>query len=185
MPKFLSIDLRERIIALHQEGFARRAIAERLQVSISTTIRIVSEYTKTDSIACKNFGPAKGRYKAAKYHDQIVELISKKRDLTLLEICTHLYERYQYSLSQSALHKYFVSIGISLKKTAHASEQEREDVVKKRKEWKFLQQWLDSSKLFFIDETSATTKMARRYGRSHKSDRCVASVPFGHWKTTT
>ena len=57
--------------------------------------------------------------------------------------------------------------------------------MKKRKEWKFLQQWLDSSKLFFIDETSATTKMARRYGRSHKSDRCVASVPFGHWKTTT
>lgn len=27
--------------------------------------------------------------------------------------------------------------------------------------------------------------MARMRGRSAKGDRCIASVPFGHWKTTT
>lgn len=37
----------------------------------------------------------------------------------------------------------------------------------------------------FIDETGASTKMARRYGRSMRGARCRAPVPHGHWKTTT
>lgn len=37
----------------------------------------------------------------------------------------------------------------------------------------------------FIDETGATTKMARLRGRSPRGERCRAAVPHGHWKTTT
>jgi len=37
----------------------------------------------------------------------------------------------------------------------------------------------------FIDETGASTKMARRYGRAPRGARCRAAVPHGHWKTTT
>ena len=37
----------------------------------------------------------------------------------------------------------------------------------------------------FIDETGATTKMARLRGRSPRGERCRASIPHGHWKTTT
>jgi transposase len=37
----------------------------------------------------------------------------------------------------------------------------------------------------FIDETGASTKMARRYGRAPRGERCRAPVPHGHWKTTT
>jgi len=37
----------------------------------------------------------------------------------------------------------------------------------------------------FIDETGASTKRARRYGRSLRGERCRAPVPHGHWKTTT
>ena len=37
----------------------------------------------------------------------------------------------------------------------------------------------------FIDETGASTKMARRYGRAPRGERCRASLPHGHWKTTT
>ena len=37
----------------------------------------------------------------------------------------------------------------------------------------------------FIDETWATTNMARRYGRAPRGARVVAAVPHGHWKTTT
>jgi transposase len=44
---------------------------------------------------------------------------------------------------------------------------------------------LDPSKLIFIDETGASTKMARLYGRARRGERCVAAVPHGHWKTTT
>ena len=42
-----------------------------------------------------------------------------------------------------------------------------------------------ADRLVFIDETGASTKMARRCGRSPRGERCVAAVPHGHWKTTT
>jgi len=48
-----------------------------------------------------------------------------------------------------------------------------------------LQPDLDPAKLVFLDETGATTKMARLRGRSPRGERCRASVPHGHWKTTT
>lgn len=37
----------------------------------------------------------------------------------------------------------------------------------------------------FIDETGASTKMARLWGRARRGERCRAPVPHGHWKTTT
>lgn len=44
---------------------------------------------------------------------------------------------------------------------------------------------LDPERLIFIDETAATTKMARRYGRAPRGERCRVAVPHGHWTTTT
>lgn len=44
---------------------------------------------------------------------------------------------------------------------------------------------LDPDKLIFIDETGASTKMARLRGRAPRGERCRASIPHGHWKTTT
>ena len=37
----------------------------------------------------------------------------------------------------------------------------------------------------FIDETGASTKMARLYGRAPRGRRLRAGVPHGYWKTTT
>jgi transposase len=71
------------------------------------------------------------------------------------------------------------------KKTAHASEQQRPDVLRRRQAWFAAQPDLEPERLVFIDETGASTKMARRYGRSARGVRCRAPIPHGHWKTTT
>jgi transposase len=55
----------------------------------------------------------------------------------------------------------------------------------KRDAWAVRIPGLDPAKLVFIDETSANTKMTRRYGRSPRGQRVVEAVPHGHWKTTT
>ena len=77
-----------------------------------------------------------------------------------------------------------------IKKTAHASEQERADVQAKRYRWRKRQDWLKQhehllGRIVFIDETGLNTKMARPRGRSAKGQRLVASIPHGHWKTMT
>jgi transposase len=71
------------------------------------------------------------------------------------------------------------------KKSLHAAEQDRPDVAAARRTWFGLQGKLDPKKLVFIDETSASTKMTRLYGRETRGKRLVCKVPHGHWKTST
>ena len=54
-----------------------------------------------------------------------------------------------------------------------------------RETWFEGQPDLDPSKLIFIDETGASTKMARLRGRAKRGQRCRAAIPHGHWKTIT
>jgi transposase len=58
-------------------------------------------------------------------------------------------------------------------------------VQQARREWRAKQASFDPRRLVFLDETWASTNMARRYGRAPRGERCVAAVPYGHWKTTT
>jgi transposase len=71
------------------------------------------------------------------------------------------------------------------KKTAHATERDRPDVVKRREAWFDNQPDLDPERLVFIDETWASTNMARLRGRAPKGERLRAGIPHGHWRTTT
>ncbi len=71
------------------------------------------------------------------------------------------------------------------KKTAHAAEQDRPDVLKRREDWFEGQLDLDPARLVFIDETGASTNMARLRGRAPRGKRLRAGIPQGHWKTTT
>jgi hypothetical protein len=71
------------------------------------------------------------------------------------------------------------------KKTAHAAEQDRPDILRRRQAWFDEQLDLDPTRLVFIVETWASTNMARRYGRAPRGRRLRIGVPHGHWKTTT
>jgi transposase len=66
-----------------------------------------------------------------------------------------------------------------------AAEQDRADVKAKREAWSEKVPGLDPTKLVFLDETGANTKMTRRYGRAPIGERVIGRVPHGHWKTTT
>jgi hypothetical protein len=71
------------------------------------------------------------------------------------------------------------------KKSLRAAEQERADVALARRRWIREQSMLNSSRLVFIDETAANTKMVRLSGRCPRGERLVGRVPHGHWKTIT
>lgn len=54
-----------------------------------------------------------------------------------------------------------------------------------RAQWKSEQSSWQAQRLVFIDETATATNMTRTRGRSPRGQRCVASVPHGHYKSTT
>ena len=55
----------------------------------------------------------------------------------------------------------------------------------RRADWRAGQPALDPARLWFIDETWASTNMTRTRGRSPRGERLVCPVPHGHWQTTT
>jgi transposase len=57
--------------------------------------------------------------------------------------------------------------------------------VKRRQDWFDGQLDLDPACVVFIDETWASTAMARLRGRAPRGERLKAGIPGGHWKTTT
>jgi transposase len=57
--------------------------------------------------------------------------------------------------------------------------------VIQREAWFEGQLDLDPDCLVFVDESWASTSMARRHGRCPRGERLRMSVPHGHWKTTT
>lgn len=71
------------------------------------------------------------------------------------------------------------------KKTIHASEQKRENVVEDRKNWFNEQPSMDTQKLVFPDECGVNTDMTRLYGRAVGKKRVHDHVPLKTPKKTT
>ena len=109
----------------------------------------------------------------------VLALVEETPDMTLAEIAAHLESEHRLRVSQSTVWRFFLRRGITFKKTAHASEQQRPDVLQRRRAWFETQPGLDPDKLVFVDETGASTKMARRSGRALRGHRCRARSPMG------
>jgi transposase len=66
-----------------------------------------------------------------------------------------------------------------------ASERDRPDVARRRKQWTKYQSRIDPERLVFIDETWTKTNMAPLRGWAPRGHRLQAKVPHGRWKTMT
>ena len=67
----------------------------------------------------------------------------------------------------------------------HASEQNRADVLRRRRRWKAASRRLDPERLVFIDETWIKTNMAPIRGWGPKGERLTGFAPDGRWRTLT
>jgi transposase len=114
--------------------------------------------------------------------EKIRRRIEEQPDIALYE----LKEEFSLPVSLPALCKTINGkLGLRRKKTAHAAEQHRTDVVCKRKTWKAHQPELDVRRLVFLDESGVNTSMTRLYGRAHKHERVVEAVLDTRFHRTT
>nr|WP_264816228.1 IS630 family transposase [Asaia krungthepensis] len=180
----LTLDLRERVVAVVSNGLSRRQAAERFGVSPASAVFWCALAATTGSPAASHRGGDRLSHRIEAQAERIHALIAQRDDLTLSEIRARLAEDgHHFAIGTlwrfSALHK------ITWKKTVHAAEQDRADILTRRQDWFDVQPDLDPERLVFIDETWASTNMARRYGRCLRGQRLRSAVPHGHWKTTT
>ncbi|WP_175422260.1 IS630 family transposase [Agrobacterium tumefaciens] len=184
MARALSDDLRLRVLKASAAGMSARQAAARFGVGISTAIRWIARASDGEPTSRPQ---GWRRSSSLDAHEAfVVEMIDDRKDVTLDEMVERLCVERQVGISRSALGAWLRRRGWTFKKkSAHALEQDRPDVLKRRRAWFDGQLDLDPEKLIFLDETGLSTKMARLRGRAIRGERCRAGVPHGHWKTTT
>ena len=159
MARSLSVDLRRRVVGAIEGGLSCRAAAERFGVSASSAIRWRALERREGDVRPKRQGGDRHSHRIEAYAELILSAVAAKSDITLSEL--------------------------RAPERADGAEQRRSAVNAAREAWFEGQLDLDPTRIVFIDETAANTKMARLYGRAPRGDRCRAPVSHGHWKTTT
>jgi transposase len=161
MSRAYSQDLRDRVIdAALKDDISARGAAARFGIGVATAVVCVRRARETGLRAAKPRGQPK-RSKLDAHPNSILGWIDAKDDITIAEIREKLVVEHGLELSRSLWPDV-------RKKTAHATEQERPDVKQKREAWCDGQLDLDPARLIFIDETWASTNMARTRGRAMK-----------------
>lgn len=184
MGKPYSDDLRERVVAAIEAGHTREEVAELYNMALSTVGGFIKRKRETGSVSPDKFGGYK-TFSLEPHTYLVEELVAEQPDSTLAELQSRLAKE-KVEVSQSGISRFLHHINLTFKKkSVHAAEQDRPDVAAARKALRKEQPTLDPKQLVFIDETAATTKMTRLYGRAPQGKRLVDKVPHGHWKTTT
>ena len=185
MARYLSQDLRVRVIEAVRTGASRRQAAARFGVSVSSAIRWVAEWRASGRTAPRAQGGDRRSDRIEAEAAFLLSRVAETPDVTLASWASAVARAGRPGGGQHALALLRPPLHHAEKKSAHAAEQERPDVKARRLAWFEAQPELDPARLVFIDETGASTKMARLRGRAPRGARCRAAIPHGHWKTTT
>lgn len=185
MTKSISEDLRSRVILAVDGGLSRRAAAERFGVAAASAVRWVREWREAGSARAKPQGGDMRSRRIEAHRDVILGAIEEQVDITLVELAEMLRSEHGAVFAPSTIWRFLDRHSMTVKKTAHAREQERPDVLARRRAWFKAQPDLNPEQLMFIDGTGASTKMARLRGRARRGMRCRSPIPHGHWRTTT
>ena len=135
MSRALAVDLRVRVLAAVEAGASHRQAAERFGVSAASVSRwraLAREKGEPSP------GPLGGDRRSGRIEAQgglIRSLLEEAPDITVEELRTALAAR-GHAFGYGTLQRFFRRHGITRKKkTAHASEQDRPDVLRKRRDW--------------------------------------------------
>ena len=173
----LSMDLRSRIVLAIEAGSSTRRVAARFEVSPSAVSKISSRYRKSGRLGPLPMGGDRRSHVIETHGARILELLRAHPDLTVPSLRAVLHQE-GIEVGNGGFFRFLARHRISLKKTLHASEQDRPDVARRRERWRKHQGGIDPTRLVFIDETWAKTNMTRSHGRAPVGQRLLGKIPF-------
>ena len=116
MARGYSKDLRERAVALVEEGESRREAARLLNLAPATAIRWLDRWTSTGKVDAK---PCTGHSRSPlKAHEQwLIDLVAREPDLTLQEIRDRLKREKRLEVAVSSIWRFYDRHAITFKKS--------------------------------------------------------------------
>jgi transposase len=185
MARAYSQDLRDRVIEARERGTSARKAAARFEVAASTAIKWLERLRDSGERSARRQGRRPGS-KLDPHGDVLLAAVEAEPDSTLEELRRRLAEERGVRASISTIWTFLDRHDLTFKKkSTHAAEQNRPDVREEREGWFEGQLDLEPEKLVFVDESFATTNMARRYGRAPRGVRLRAPIPHGNRHKTT
>ena len=172
MTKPLSNDLRERLVSAVDSGLSRRSAARRFGVAASTAIKWVNWWRRTGDVGPRPQGGDHRSHRIEAHAEEILALVDETPDITLGEIAAHLDAGHGLTVAQSTVWRLLdrPRHDVQKKPRTPASNSELTSCAAGRPGFD-AQPDLKPERLVFIDETGASTKMARRYGRAPRGER--------------
>ena len=116
MGRYLSDDLRMRVVRAIDEGLSRRAAAARFGVSVSSAVRWMSDYLAEGRYCPKAQGGDRRSGRIEAQADFLMMAIDEAPDITLAELRDRLIEERGEAFAVSTIHGFFRRHGVSYKK---------------------------------------------------------------------
>ncbi len=125
-------------------------------MAVSTAVRWLCTWRMDGVATARPKGGDLRSQRIKRHRDVILAAVNAQVDITLVELATLLRDQHGVSVAPSTIWRFLDRHDMTVKKTAHASEQERPDVTRRRRDWFDAQPDLDPARLVFIDETGAS-----------------------------
>ena len=116
MAKYLSEDLRIRVIRAVEGGLSRNAAARRFGVSIASAVRWMAAYLQTGQAAPKPRGGDRRSGRIEAQSDLLMQAIAETPDITLAELRQRLIEERGEVFAISTIHDFYRRHGVTFKK---------------------------------------------------------------------
>jgi transposase len=177
-----SMDLRQRVAAAVDEGDgSQRQIARRFRVSLWFVSRLLKRRREAGTLAPAPHGGGPRRVLGAADRWRLARSVKDHNDSTSDE----LRKEGGFECSLTTIWRALRRPGLTRKKkSTHADARRRPDVERKRRSFRAGVKRVEAGRLRFVDESGATTAMARAYAWAPRGERAVGSAP-GKWESYT
>ena len=116
MAKYLSEDLRIRVIRAVEGGMSRNAAARRFGVSIASAVRWMAAYLGTGQTAPKPRGGDRRSGRIEAQSDLLMSAVEETPDVTLAELRQRLIDERGETFAISTIHDFYRRHGVTFKK---------------------------------------------------------------------
>jgi len=159
---------------------SRKMIAQTLNVSYSSVVKIYGEYCKSGRTKKLKVGGIKPKKLSPEQILFIKELLIEDCSLTLKIIKQRILQKYSISICEATVSNYVDSFNFSIKRISKISTAAITDaLIANRKTYSvwFLDATNNCKNIMFFDETGFQVAMRKHYGRSEKGKKAIVITP--------